>query len=204
MQHVVVSCDREYRGNRPSPYRLPMRRSLITLLVIVGAFATFPVFLHKLFPVRLTDAQFVIHNHPRKLPVFSFSDALGRMLTLNDFRGSFILVNVWATWCPPCKQEMASLDHLALLLADKNIKIAPISIDVSGISTVRPFYDRLGLNNLTIYVDPSKRVMDALGITGIPTTLLIGKEGREIGRMIGPAQWDTPASVKRILGITGS
>jgi hypothetical protein len=61
----------------------------------------------------------------------------------------------------------------------------------------------LGLNNLSIYVDPSKNVMDALGITGIPTTVLVGRDGREIGRMVGPAQWDMPESVKRITEIAG-
>jgi hypothetical protein len=98
---------------------------------------------------------------------------------------------------------MASLDHLALLFAKKDLKIIPISIDVSGAPVVRSFYKRLGLNNLSIYVDPSKRVMDALAIIGIPTTLLIGRDGREIGRMVGPAQWDSPESVKRISEIAG-
>ena len=180
-----------------------MRRSLIPILIIVGAFAAFPYLLHKLVPLRLPTAQFVIHKVPHQLPEFTFSDGSGRSLTLHRFRGTFILVNLWATWCPPCKEEMASLDHLALLLTNKKIKIIPISIDVSGAATVRPFYKELGLDHLLIYVDTSKRVMDALRITGIPTTLLIGGDGREIGRMIGPAQWDTPASVKRILEIAG-
>jgi hypothetical protein len=68
---------------------------------------------------------------------------------------------------------------------------------------VRSFYKRLDLNNLSIYVDPSKKVMDALAIIGIPTTLLIGRDGREIGRMVGPAQWDSPESTKRISEIAG-
>ncbi len=180
-----------------------MRRSLIPILILVGAFAAFPYLLHKSFPLRLPAAQFVIHKVPRRLPDFTFSDGSGRSPTLNQFRGTSILVNVWATWCPPCKEEMTSLDHLALLLANKDIKIVPISIDVSGATTVRTFYKTLGLNHLLLYVDPSKRVMDALRITGIPTTLLIGRDGREIGRMIGPAQWDTPGSVKRILEYAG-
>lgn len=112
-------------------------------------------------------------------------------------------MNVWATWCAPCKEEMASLDHLVLLLANKNITIVPISIDVSGALSVQSFYERLGLKNLSIYVDPAKNVMDALAITGIPTTLLIGRDGREIGRMMGPAQWDAPESIKRIAEIAG-
>src|SRR5580765_2684955 len=180
-----------------------MRRSLIIpILTIVCAFVAFPPLLHRLFPPKLPAAELIVHD-ARQLTDFTFSDGSGGSLTLDHFRGTFILVNVWATWCAPCKEEMASLNHLALLLANKNIKIVPISIDVSGDLSVRSFYERLGLNNLSIYVDPSKNVMDGLGITGIPTTLLIGPDQREIGRMVGPAQWDAPESVKRITEIAG-
>jgi thiol-disulfide isomerase/thioredoxin len=151
----------------------------------------------------LPVAQFVVHKLPRQLTDFTFSDGSGRSLTLKDFRGTFILVNIWAAWCPPCKEEMASLNHVALLLANKDLKIVPISIDVSGTLAVRSFYERLGLKNLSIYIDPSTKVMNALAIIGVPTTLLIGRDGREIGRMVGPAQWDAPAGVKHILEIAG-
>jgi thiol-disulfide isomerase/thioredoxin len=180
-----------------------MRRSLIPVLIIVCAFVALPPLLNKVFPRKLPVAQLLVHTIPHRLTEFTFSDGSGRSLTLDRFRGSVVLVNVWATWCPPCKEEMASLDHLALLFAKKDLKIIPISIDVSGAPVVRSFYKRLGLNNLSIYVDPSKRVMDALAIIGIPTTLLIGRDGREIGRMVGPAQWDSPESVKRISEIAG-
>ena len=136
-------------------------------------------------------------------PELTLTDTKGVSHSIADYRGQVVLVNLWATWCPPCKEEMASLNHLSLLFANKNIKIVPISIDVSGALTVRSFYERLGLNNLSIYVDPSKNVMDALRITSIPTTILIGRDGREIGRTVGPAQWDAPASVTRITAILG-
>jgi thiol-disulfide isomerase/thioredoxin len=178
--------------------KFAMRRSLIPILIVVCAFVAFPVALRKLFPLQLPAAELIVHSSPRGLIDFTFSDGSAHNLTLDHFRGGLVLVNVWATWCPPCKDEMASLNHLALLFADKNITIVPISIDVSGAISVRSFYERLGLNNLLIYVDPSKNVMDALGITGIPTTILIDRDGREIGRMVGPAQWDAPESVKHI------
>jgi thiol-disulfide isomerase/thioredoxin len=177
-----------------------MRRSLVPFLIIVCAFVAFPLALREFFPPKLPAAELLAHSSPRGLTGFTFSDEPGRNLTLHRFRGTLVLVNVWATWCAPCKAEMASLNHLALLFANKNIKIVPISIDVSGTLTVRSFYERLGLKNLSIYVDPSKNVMDALGITGIPTTVLIDHEGREVGRMVGPAQWDAPESVMRITG----
>ena len=180
-----------------------MRRSLIPILIIICGFVAIPPLLHTLFPPKLPAALLLVHSSPRRLADFTFSDGSGRSLTLNHFRGTLVLVNVWATWCPPCKEEMASLNHLAFLFAGKSLKIVPISIDVSGATAVRSFYERLGLHKLPIYVDPSKRVMDALAIRNIPTTLLIDRLGSEIGRMVGPAQWDAPESVKRISEIAG-
>jgi thiol-disulfide isomerase/thioredoxin len=116
-----------------------MRRSLIPILIIVCAFVAFPPLLREFFPLKLPAADLVARNSPRALTDFTFSDGSGRNLTLDHFRGSFILVNVWATWCPPCKEEMASLNHLVLLLASKNITIVPISIDLSGAPSVRSF-----------------------------------------------------------------
>ena len=179
-----------------------MRRSLIPILIIVFAFVAVPPILRELFPAKLPVAEFVVHHSTRALTDFTFSQGSSRNLSLEDFRGTHILVNVWATWCRPCQEEMASLNHLALLLANKDIKIIPISIDVSGPVAVRSFYERLALNNLSIYVDPAKNVMGALGVTGIPTTILIGRDGREIGRVVGPAQWDAPESVKHVMELT--
>lgn len=180
-----------------------MRRSLIPILIIACAFVALPPILREFFPLKLPAAELIATNSGRALTDFTFSQGSTRKLTLDEFRGTFILVNVWATWCRPCQEEMASLNHLASLFANKNIRIVPISIDISGAVTVQSFYERLGLSNLPIYVDPSKNVMDALGIIGIPTTILIGRNGREIGRMVGPAQWDAPESVKHITDIAG-
>jgi thiol-disulfide isomerase/thioredoxin len=194
---MAGACEGDYPVAK-ADLKFSMRRSLIPILIVVCAFVTFPLALRKLFPLQLPAAELIVHSPPRGLIDFTFSDGSEHNLTLDHFRGGLVLVNVWATWCPPCKDEMASLNHLALLFADKNIRIVPISIDVSGAISVRSFYERLGLNNLLIYVDPSKNVMDALGITGIPTTILIDRDGHEIGRMVGPAQWDAPESVKHI------
>ena len=180
---------------------LLVRRSLIPILILVGAFAAAPPLLHRLLSPDVPVAKLVALNNDHPPTNFRFSDGSGRSLTLEDFRGTPILINVWATWCSPCREEMPSLNRLARLLRTRDVEIIPISIDVSGVRTVRPFYERLGLNNLKIYVDPSKSVLDAFGIVGIPTTVLIGRDGHELGRMIGPAQWDAPESVKHLAEI---
>jgi thiol-disulfide isomerase/thioredoxin len=179
-----------------------MQRSLIPLVLIACGFAVLPL-LHRMFPPELPVPELIIYNPPRQLPDFSFSAGSAQSLTLHRFRGHFLLVNVWATWCSPCKDEMASLNHLALLFSGTDLEVIPISIDISGASQVRSFYERFELNRLPIYVDPSKNVMDALSIVGIPTTLLIDRDGGEIGRMTGAARWDAAESVKRISEIVG-
>ena len=180
-----------------------MRRSLIPILILVFGFALLPPLLHNLFSPKMPPAVLRVSNIPRQLATFTFSDESERSHTLDDFHGKFILLNVWATWCPPCKEEMASLNHLAQIYEKKDLTIMPISIDVSGTSAVRYFYKRLGLNELPIYLDPSKKVMDALRVTGIPTTLLINRDGLEIARVVGAAQWDAPESLQRISELIG-
>ena len=122
-----------------------MRRSLVPILIIVCAFVAFPLALREFFPLKLPAAELIAHSSPQGLTDFTFSDESGRNLTLERFRGTVVLVNVWATWCPPCKDEMASLNHLALLFANKNVKIVPISIDVSGALTRAIILPKVGL-----------------------------------------------------------
>ena len=162
-----------------------MRRSLIAILIPFARSLRSRPYFAILF-TQIASCG-VGHSLPASAHSFYVFGRIGAQPYIRAFPGTLILVNVWATWCAPCKEEMASLNHLALLFENKNIKFVPISIDVSGALTVRSFYERLGLNNLSIYVDPSKNVMDALGITGIPTTIFIGRDGREIGRTVGRA-----------------
>jgi thiol-disulfide isomerase/thioredoxin len=178
-----------------------MPRSLTAIIMIVCGFIVIPPLIHKLFPPGLPIAALHVHETPRRLAEFKFYDDTGRNLTLDHFRHTFILLNVWATWCPPCKEEITSLNHLASLFATKDLRIIPISVDVSGASEVRYFYKKMGLKRLPIYIDPSQNAMHALAVSGIPTTLLINRDGLEIGRLVGAAQWDAPAIVKRIAKI---
>jgi len=139
------------------------------------------------FPFELLDP-------PRPLPELRFVDGEGRPLTLADFRGKVILLNIWATWCIPCLREMPTLDRLQAKLGGPRFEVVVLSIDIGGVAVVEKFYRALNLKSLGIYVDKTTRARVALGIAGIPTTLLIDRQGREIGRFAGPAEWDdTPA-----------
>jgi thiol-disulfide isomerase/thioredoxin len=128
----------------------------------------------------------------KMLPVLGFTDAAQHALSLADFKGRPVLLNVWATWCAPCRQEMPSLDRLQVKLASSRFQVIAVSIDKRGLAVVQPFYRELELHSLAIYLDPSGKASTILGIEGVPATLLIDPEGREVGHKLGTLEWDSP------------
>ena len=143
-----------------------------------------------------------LFDQPRKVPEIRFSDAENRALTLADFRGKVVLLNIWATWCVPCRGEMPALDRLQAKLGGNAFVVLPLSIDRTGLPAVKRFYSALGLRKLGIYLDPSAAASRALDIPGVPTTLLIDRTGREAARKMGPAEWDAPETVALIRRLT--
>ena len=139
-----------------------------------------------------TEFSFTPLDRLRPVPEIHFVDGDGRAMTLANFRGRAVLLNIWATWCVPCRKEMPTLDRLQAKLGGPNFQVVTLSIDRKGIPVVKQFYKELGLKSLGIYVDQSGNAASVLGAIGIPTTLLIDRKGREIGRKVGPAVWDSP------------
>ena len=174
------------------------------LFVITGiALLTFSL-LSSNKKTEKTGVVFAINSQPRVLPTIRFADAKERAMTLQDFRGKFVLLNIWATWCVPCREEMPTLDRLQAKLGSPNFEVVALSIDRGGASVVRAFYDEVGIRALRIYVDKAGDATTDLGVVAIPVTLLIDREGREIGRKIGPAEWDSPEVVTLIQGYLGA
>jgi len=134
--------------------------------------------------------NFVLHDTPAPVPELQFADGEGKPRSLADFRGKVVLLNVWATWCLPCRKEMPTLDRLQAELGGSAFEVVALSIDRGGADAVRKFYTEIGIQDLAIHVDASSQVGFALATAGLPTTLLIDAEGRELGRLIGPAEWD--------------
>ena len=133
---------------------------------------------------------------PRELPELRFVNREGREMTLEEFEGKTILLNLWATWCVPCRKEMPALDRLQAKLGGPDFEVVPLSIDREGLPVVKAFYEELGLKALGIYVDQSGKASRHLGAVGVPTTLLVDREGRELGRSVGPAEWDSDEIVE--------
>ena len=145
-----------------------------------------------------TSLELSVFDQPRDVPEIRFVDAEGRSLTLADFRGKVVLLNVWATWCVPCRNEMPSLDRLQAQLGGDDFMVLALSIDRAGLPAVKRFYEELGLQHIGIYVDDSGAGARALGAPGLPTTLLIDRAGREVARKMGAAEWDGPEMIALI------
>jgi thiol-disulfide isomerase/thioredoxin len=137
-------------------------------------------------------AKFILHGEPKPAPTVGFKAADGSPRALADFSGRILLVNYWATWCTPCVAEMPSLDRLQGELGGEDFTVLPVSSDRGGITLVQPFYERTGLKHLKIYLDPDSTFTRASGVRGLPTSILFDRRGREIGRILGNIEWDTP------------
>jgi len=140
-------------------------------------------------------APFARNVTPRPLPDIRFEDQAGRDMSLADFRGKVVLLNIWATWCAPCRKEMPTLDRLQAKLGGPDFEVLALSIDAKGAPAVREFFRAIGAHALKLYVDPSMQAADALRVPGIPTTLLIDRAGRRIGQHVGPVEWDSTRNV---------
>ncbi|MCW8308042.1 redoxin family protein [Acidiphilium sp. PA] len=135
-------------------------------------------------------------TEPKPLPVFKFFDASDHPLTLTSFHGKYVLLNIWATWCIPCRKEMPTLDRLQTKLSSTHFEVVPVSIDTAGLPAVKKFYAEIKIAHLGIFLDPSGSAMQTLSLEGIPTSFLIDPNGKQIGRETGGAVWDTPSVVR--------
>lgn len=133
---------------------------------------------------------FSAHASPRSVADIAFENGSGQKLNLSAFRGKVVLLNLWATWCGPCRAEMPTLDRLQSKLGSNHFEVVALSIDRGGQAVVKGFYDEINVRALAIYVDATMEAQASLGIIGVPTTLLIDREGREVARYTGPAEWD--------------
>ncbi|MBV8131921.1 MAG: TlpA family protein disulfide reductase [Alphaproteobacteria bacterium] len=153
-------------------------------------------------PGRARLGEFIPASPPLPAPAISFVDLAGNTVSLSEFTGKIVLVNLWATWCEPCLREMPSLERVQSRLGDK-IAILAISEDHGGGKTVGAFVDKLGLRSVKIYLDPKSAVERAFKVQGLPTSFLIDREGRVLGRVEGAAEWDAPKLLEVLKSFLG-
>lgn len=129
-----------------------------------------------------------------RLPDIRFTDGSGATVGLSHWRGRVVLVNLWATWCAPCIKEMPSLDNLQKLMGGPQFEVLALSQDRGGAATVKQYYTRQQIQNLKVYLDSDTSAGRALGTRGLPTTILVDAQGREVMRAEGAHEWDSPTA----------
>ena len=141
-------------------------------------------------------AAFIVAERPRPVPDLVFQDAEGRVRKLSEWRGRTVLLNLWATWCVPCRREMPALDRLQARLGGERFDVIAVDLDTRGPESVGKFLRDAGIDHLARYSDSSLKLFQDLKAQGrapgLPTSLLIGPDGCELGYLPGPAEWDSP------------
>ena len=127
----------------------------------------------------------VLIKNPKSYEDVVFMDIKQKKVNLDDFKGKLIILNFWATWCAPCKEEMPSLDDLQINTKLNNLKIFPINIGQEDIYKSKFFFKELNIKNLDIYIDAPITLAKKFSLRGVPTTIIFNKEGKEFARIIG-------------------
>lgn len=144
-------------------------------------------------------AAFVKKAEPSPLPDIIFQDGTGKDVALSSFKGKTILLNLWATWCVPCREEMPALNRLQQALGGDKFAVVALSLDRKGAEASQKFLDDVGAKALTLYIDATAKQGLALKLVGMPTSILINADGLEVGRLAGPAEWDSEDAKKLVL-----
>jgi thiol-disulfide isomerase/thioredoxin len=162
----------------------------------------------RLAPLAKGDvAALAVAQKPHPALPLAFSSADGKKLTLADFKGRALLVNLWATWCVPCRAEMPALDRLQAKAGAADFEVVAINVDTARLERAPAFLDEIGVKTLARYSDSSGDAFEALRLSGkalgLPTSLLIDKQGCELGVVAGPANWDAPDAAAAIAALKG-
>ena len=152
-------------------------------------------------------AALALARTPFRVPDLAFKDAAGRDRKLADWRGRTVLLNLWATWCVPCRREMPALDALQAKLGGPDFEVVAVDIDTRDPQKPLAFLKEIGVSRLAYYADSSAKVFTELKTAGkafgMPTTVIVDRSGCEIGNMAGPAEWASDDGVKLVSAAVG-
>jgi thiol-disulfide isomerase/thioredoxin len=162
----------------------------VALVIVVWVLGS-PV-IHADDPDKIKIGEFIPAASPQLAPEIAFTDLAGNPAALADFKGGFVLLNLWATWCQPCLKEMPSLMALQARLGSA-LTVLAVSEDRGGADIVQPFLEKHDLEKLKIYLDPKSAAIHALDVRGLPTSFLIDGDGKVVGKVEGGADWESDA-----------
>jgi len=161
-------------------------RQLLTMLLILVVAIPILLLSLKENDLGLRSESPVRVGHPA--PDFTFPDLTGKKVSLTDFRGKVVFVNVWATWCPPCREEMPSMQKLYERFKNEEFKILAVSIDSNGREAVAPFMEKLNLT-FPALLDPESKMWGLYGLTGVPESVIMDREGLVVKKIVGAIDW---------------
>ncbi len=142
--------------------------------------------------------RLIRHAGPMTVPDLSFKDAEGHAVSLSDLHGRMVLLNLWATWCAPCKTEMPSLDRLQAKLGGSKFAVVALSTDRGGPKQPAEFFARQGITHLKLYNDQTGEAATLMKAAGLPLTVVLNENGQEVARLVGPADWDSPEIIAQL------
>lgn len=134
--------------------------------------------------------KLVIHDSPRPVDAAPFTAADGGEITLDAYRGQVVVLNFWATWCPPCRKEMPMLDALNRDMGGDDFQVVTVATGRNSPAAMTRFFDEAQIDTLPLHNDPTMAMARGMGVLGLPVTLILDREGQEIARMQGEATWD--------------
>lgn len=138
-------------------------------------------------------AKMMLVEAPTPLPEVGLVDTADAPHSLSELKGKWAVVNFWATWCAPCREEMPSLDRLKAAMPE--IAVVPVATGRNDLVAMERLFEEIGIQNLVTWRDPNSELARGLGIMGLPVTLIVNPEGQEVGRLIGGAAWDGPEAL---------
>jgi thiol-disulfide isomerase/thioredoxin len=166
-----------------------MRTMMLAVLYTAFAFGANAADLEGLL---VGDMKKLSLSEPVALPEAVLLDATDAEHSLDAYRGKWVVLNFWATWCAPCRAEMPSLDRLAVAMPE--IAVVPVATGRNAVVQIEKFFADAGVVNLPVLRDPKSGLAHAMGVMGLPVTVILNQEGQEVARLIGDAEWDTPAA----------
>ena len=140
--------------------------------------------------------KLALHDAPVAIPDVVLLDAEDGEHRLADYRGKWVVLNFWATWCAPCRREMPSLERLQTAMPD--LAVVPVATGRNAVEGIRRFFEEAGVTALPILRDPTSELARGMGVMGLPVTVILNREGQEVARLIGDAEWDS-ASAQAVL-----
>lgn len=178
--------------------RLPVLRTFSAVLVVLVAISAMASAETGKPPLGGSVAKVELKEPRAAIPAFPFKNLDGSDGSYDAFKGKVVLVNFWATWCIPCVKEMPSLNKLATTIGKDKFSVLALSLDGPTRAKVAPFIRDKELTALDVYLDDKRAAYGKLDILVLPTSILVDKQGREVGRLAGDAEWDTPEAIALI------